>query len=252
MPAHARVEQRRDEQLLRVLPTGEFAETIRVPVHFHSIERNETEEGGHLTDEQIHEQIAVMNADFASTGFAFDIKSITRTSSAVFFAEVGDGTPQEALMKQQLRRGTASELNLYTVGFESNAGLLGFSSFPQDYHRNPIRDGVVVRYNSLPAHPPNPDRMGRTATHETGHWLGLYHTFQGGCSDTAGDFVVDTAAEATPNYACPANRDTCPTLEGLDPVDNFMDYSSDSCMTTFTPGQAERMRQFWSAFRQNQ
>ncbi|KAI8300858.1 Extracellular metalloprotease [Colletotrichum sp. SAR11_240] len=91
--------------------------------------------------------------------------------------------------------------------------------------------------------------LGHTATHEIGHWLGLFHTFQGYACSGDGDSVDDTPYEAEESYGCQIGRDTCPNSAGTDSVTNYMNYSDDECFTGFSNGQQSRIYSYWDTYR---
>ncbi|KZV98590.1 metalloprotease [Exidia glandulosa HHB12029] len=224
-----------------------------IPVYFHVIRSSTSLSGGSVPQSQIDAQISVLNADYASTGLSFTLAGTDFTTNSTWFQRADDcsGQSYQTAMKKALRKGGANALNVYTVGFTRStgdcSGLLGYSTFPSSYSGNPTDDGVVILYSSLPGGTAAPFDEGRTLTHEAGHWVGLYHTFQGGCSGS-GDSVADTPAEADPAFGCPTGQDTCSSA-GVDPIHNFMDYTDDSCMTEFTAGQATRLHGQMTSYR---
>ncbi|MBI4853699.1 MAG: zinc metalloprotease [Acidobacteria bacterium] len=216
-----------------------------INVYFHVIRRGTGVSNGDITSTMITNQMNVLNNAYAAWGYSFNLVSVDRTTNSTWYA-AGPGTTAQNQMKNALRKGTADDLNIYTNS--PGGGLLGYATFPWSYTGNPKDDGVVILYSSVPGGSAAPYNLGDTATHEVGHWMGLYHTFQGGCSTTGGDFVSDTPAEASPASGCPTGRNTC-SATGNDPITNFMDYSDDSCMFQFTSGQDARMDSMFTTYR---
>lgn len=206
---------------------------------------------GGPTQAMMDAQIAVLNAAFgvdATTGKGvdarFEVISIDFSANDAWYV-AQPSTTAERDMKNALRKGSADDLNVYYNNM--GGGLLGWATFPSSYANSPKLDGVVILTQSLPGGAAGPYNLGDTATHEIGHWFGLYHTFQGGCSKS-GDSVGDTPAERSAAYGCPVGRDTC-SGAGTDPISNFMDYTDDSCMDSFTQGQIDRIWKSWATYR---
>ena len=238
---------RRHLDMRQQLGLAFMATTINV--YFHVINQGSGIANGNVPLSQIQAQIDVLNDAFAAinSGFRFTLAAVTRTTNGAWYT-MSPGSPQEAQAKAALRRGTADDLNLYSAN--PGGGLLGWATFPSSYAKQPTQDGVVLLYSSLPGGSTVPYDEGDTATHEVGHWLGLYHTFQGGCS-AKGDLIDDTPAERSPAFGCPIGRDSCSGRRdtGLDPIHNFMDYTDDACMFEFSVDQTTRMQGQWSLFR---
>lgn len=227
-----------DQRIARGEPTERAVGSVEIPTWVHVINKGSGIANGDVPQSQIDDQIDVLNAAYASTPFYFTLAGVTRTTNATWYTMSPDSAAESAA-KEALRVGGPETLNFYTAN--PGGGLLGWATFPSSYNNNPSDDGVVVLFSSLPGGSAEPYDEGDTGTHEVGHWVGLYHTFQGGCSST-GDQVSDTAAERSPAYGCPTNRDSCrgPRYPGLDPITNFMDYVDDYCMIEFTSGQSTR------------
>jgi hypothetical protein len=222
---------------------GTGSVTIQVAVHV--INRGTGILNGDVPLSMIDSQMAVLNAAYAGTAFRFVVQSVDRTTNLTWYS-AGMGSTAERQMKTALRVGTAATLNMYLTN-AGNGDMLGWATFPWEYAADRIDDGVVVLNSSLPGGSAAPYNEGDTATHEIGHWLGLYHTFQGGCS-TTNDSVSDTPAERSAAYGCPTNRNTC-TAAGSDPIKNFMDYTDDYCMTGFSTAQKTRMSSMATKYR---
>ena len=235
---------------------GHGKASVTIPVWFHVINKGAGFENGDLSETMIRNQIKVLNDSYSgktggvATGFAFDLAGVTRTTNETWFSQAAFDFSLELSLKKQLRRGGPETLNIYTI---DGGPWLGWAYFPPIVNDPTYRDldGVVLDWRTLPGGSFAIYSEGDTLPHEAGHWLALYHTFDGGCKFT-GDYVDDTPAEFGPAFNCPVGRDSCsqPNRPGLDPITNFMDYTQDSCMYEFTNGQAIRMNDAWAAFRQ--
>jgi hypothetical protein len=151
--------------------------SVNVPIAVHVINKGSGIANGDVPDSQITAQVQVLNAAYAATGspFFFTLASVSRTTNATWYA-MTPGTQAETNAKNALHTGGPGTLNLYLAS--PGQGLLGWATFPQDYAANPKLDGVVILDTSVPGGGAAPYDEGDTATHEIGHWLGLYHTFQ--------------------------------------------------------------------------
>lgn len=143
-------------------------------------------------------------------------------------------------------------LNIWVAKLED--GLLGYAQFPSNSNLPGLdtdegaanTDGVVVLASSVGSLV-NPNSLGdvygsgRTLTHEVGHWLGLRHIWGDTANCTNDDFCADTPDASDFNSGCPVT-DSCPDSLGNDMVENYMDYTIDSCMDTFTADQKARIQ----------
>lgn len=191
-------------------------QTKTVQVVWHVIHSGSS---GNISDDMINDQIQTLNSDYKDFGFAFDLNTTNRVENARWFKDISPDTNLQDQMKSSLRQGDAKVLNLYSVDFQN--GLLGYAAFPWDVESNLTNDGVVFQYSTVPGGSETGYNLGKTATHEVGHWLGLYHVFQGGCS-SPGDYVDDTPPQSVATSGCPTGQDSC-TGGGVDSIHNYME-----------------------------
>ncbi|KAI1342609.1 Metalloprotease [Xylariaceae sp. FL0016] len=215
-----------------------------VDVYFHVVAAGSTEAKGYIPEAKMNAQFEYLEEAYAPYGITFNLVDIDYTINTDW---ASDGAEIE--MKQALRQGDYSTLNFYFVNDLGN--LLGYCYFPDDVTEGTrafYKDGCTILSSSVPGGATANYNLGGTAVHESGHWFGLYHTFQGGCTGD-GDEIDDTPAQASSTSGCPSSRDSCPNQAGDDPIHNYMDYSYDECYEEYTDDQVTRMNSMWSQYR---
>lgn len=210
--------------------------TYTIPVWVHEI-RRKSGSLGTLVAGQITSQITALNTAFASHGIQFTLAGTTLSKNNNWYNDTGT-------YYNSLARDVHNNLNIYT---NTASGNLGYAYVPSGGGVvGNVWDRVVIYYRAFgnPGTYGAPYNEGDTTVHEVGHYLGLHHTFQGGCASAAGcanngDLICDTPPEASPHFSPCTDPATC---GNPDPITNFMDYSDDPCMFQFSPNQQNRMR----------
>lgn len=230
-----------------------------IPVVVHVVHDGGT---NNISDAQIQSQIDVLNEDFrkimGTNGYGNGVDTeiefclakkdpLGRCTNGIVRVKSplsNHQTYQRSQLKLLSYWDNLRYLNIYVVkNINNGSGTLGYSSFPGG---PPDEDGIVVRHDYFGKTGTASTSLGRTTTHEVGHWFGLYHTFNGGCgTDTCadGDLVCDTPPAANPNFGCPTINSCSIDVPNVnDQIQNYMDYSNDNCKNMFTNGQMQRMQ----------
>jgi hypothetical protein len=246
-----------------------------------------------LSTQNLELHVSIMNDFYGKYGWEFSLAGVQEVSNDDLYYNFsmenmdqlfngqnpcsgGSLMPNSCLLKTTTHAGGPETLNVWITNMASSNGLLGYATFP--FLGAGLLDGVVMDVSTLP-NGAIPYHQGKTLVHEGGHWLGLFHTFQGGCSKASptmnkavkhgwllssntkgGDYIDDTPSEKQPFVSSCANLgpddvpDSCPGrirgFEGKDPIHNIMDYGWDECITEVTDGQFTQAHVMWRAFRE--
>ncbi|WMJ72916.1 T9SS type A sorting domain-containing protein [Cytophagaceae bacterium ABcell3] len=262
------------KQRPRTQPESDTDDNIlTIPVVVHVIHNNPDnviggDNNGNISDEQILSQIEVLNEDFrripntpgynehpvgADTRIQFCLATRdpqnrpTNGIVRVFNQRRSYSFNDTELLSSLSYWPSSQYLNIWVTRLTGD--ILGFAQFPHgsglpglgSIDEGAATDGVFINWPNFGRGGRAPYDMGRTTTHEVGHWLGLRHIW--GDERCGNDYVEDTPRHEDANYDCPSFSDCERTgVETQDMTENYLDYTDDECMNLFTKGQTERMR----------
>ena len=239
-----------------------------------------------ISEEQIYSQIQVLNDDFSfkntnkldashpfyaycsDAGIQFQLATVDPNGNKTT-GITRTKTNKEFWLEEELQQIKFSDssgvdgwdpnsyLNIWVANFHDTCTVLGIASFPDELKKYPAYDGLVIRHQVFGTKGTAgsggwaDNKFGRTATHEIGHWLYLWHIWG---DDTCGnDYVADTEPAESENYDCPTfphrANNTCGSSKNGEMYMNYMDYTPDACMNMFTKGQIERMKSAINMYR---
>ncbi len=224
---------------------------MTVPIVLHIIMDDDCEEGA-ISDEQVQVQLDILNQDYLAlpdspgspgvdTQIRFELAGVTRSCNSLWHSDSGE-------YWNTLAWDPYRYLNFYTHSAGGSGGYVPVIPAADPQLIGDPSDRVVVNALGFGTDGPVPGRQGgRLATHEIGHYLGLWHTFRGSCGvatepecHTTGDLLCDTPPDAEQSDKCPIGATSCGGVPV--PIDNYMQYTDDDCMDGFTLEQAKRMR----------
>jgi hypothetical protein len=278
------LEEQKANLIAAQTPAQQKKATVKyIPVVFHVIHKFGLE---NISQTQLNDAIRVLNEDFrkmsgtnggsstdpltADIEIEFRLAQYTPngipTNGVNRIYNLGTDNardPQKSISYWDARK----YFNVWVVNTINNSSgtpgsiVLGYAQFPFQINSQTATDGIMMRADQMGViENVDVSQLGRTLTHEAGHWVGLYHPFQGGCVGgtssnclSQGDQVCDTPPVSTATTGCPTSRNSCtndvPNLPDL--VKNYMDYADGNCMNMFTQGQKTRINQIMPQYRSN-